>query len=120
MLFCSIIVPGPVVGLTLTSISATVLQISWRAPEETNGEIQSYFVLLETSTASIFQESVVGEQRIALVSNLSKSLYVLSLTLIIFLDKHIPYNVSIKASTSAGYGPLVSNITFTEEGGKLS
>ena len=81
IILCPIyVVPGPIVGLTFTSISATVLQISWRAPEETNGEIQSYFVLLETSTATIFQESVVGEQRIALVPNLSKrqlSLYVL-------------------------------------------
>ena len=68
-----ILVPGPVVGLTLTSISATVLQISWRAPEETSGAIQSYLVLLETSTATIFQESVVGEQRIAVVPNLSEA-----------------------------------------------
>ena len=34
------------------------------------------------------------------------------------LDKYIPYNISIKASTSAGFGPLTSNWTFTEEGSK--
>ena len=35
-------------------------------------------------------------------------------------DKHTPYNVSVSASTSAGYGPLTSDIVFTEEGGKSS
>ena len=32
------------------------------------------------------------------------------------LDKYIPYNVSVSARTSAGYGPVTSNVTFTEEG----
>ena len=31
-------------------------------------------------------------------------------------DKYIPYNVSVSARTSAGYGPATSNITFIEEG----
>ena len=34
-------------------------------------------------------------------------------------DKYVPYNVSVKASTSAGFGLPTSNITFTEEGSKL-
>lgn len=33
-------------------------------------------------------------------------------------DKYIPYTVMVRASTSAGYGPPASDITFTEEGSK--
>ena len=33
-------------------------------------------------------------------------------------DKYITYTVVVKASTSAGFGALTSDITFTEEGGK--
>lgn len=59
-------------GLTFTSISATVLQISWRDPEVTNGEIQSYFVLVETRAGAVLQESVPREQRTIVLPNLSK------------------------------------------------
>jgi len=32
---------------------------------------------------------------------------------------YIPYNISVRARTSAGYGPPSENITFTEEGSEL-
>ena len=42
-----------------------------------------------------------------------------SLALFYCVDKYIPFNVSVRARTSAGYGPTISNITFTEEGSEL-
>ena len=68
------VVPGPVLGLRFTNISATVLQISWNSPEMTNGVIQLYSVTVETRTDSVFQRNVPGEQRTILVTNLSKPL----------------------------------------------
>ena len=32
---------------------------------------------------------------------------------------YIPYNISVRARTSAGYGPPSENITFTEEGSAI-
>lgn len=68
------VVPGPVSGLTFTKLSATVLQITWTSPEVTNGAIQVYSVLVEGLASSVFQQDVPGEQRTALVPNLSKPL----------------------------------------------
>ena len=55
-------------------LSATVLQITWSSPQVTNGTIQTYSVLVEGPASSVFQEDVSGEQRTALVANLSKPL----------------------------------------------
>ncbi len=66
------IVPGPVTALSFTKISATVLQISWSEPEPTNGAIQVYSIQVETSTDSIFQASIPGDQNSIVVPNLSK------------------------------------------------
>ncbi len=71
-MFTLIAVPGPVPVLLFTSISATVLQISWTSPEVTNGGIQLYSVLVKTRASSVFQANVPGEQRTVLVANLSK------------------------------------------------
>lgn len=76
------IVPGPIVGLTFTKISATVLQISWNSPEVTNGDIQFYSVMVETRTDLVFQENVPGEQRTILVTSLGKTVN----TLLLIMD----------------------------------
>lgn len=119
-----IVVPGPVTGLGFTTISAAILQITWGMAEIVNGEIQIYSVLVKNRAGSVFQATVPGEQMTVLVTNLSKYKQHFTISLILFtleiiVDKYIPYNVSIKARTSAGYGPLSSNITFTEEGSKF-
>jgi hypothetical protein len=57
-------------GLMFTSISATVLQVSWDSPEVSNGVIQLYSVVVEAHTGPVFQESVPGEQRTLLVTTL--------------------------------------------------
>lgn len=67
-----VLVPGPVAGLAFTSISATVLQISWTRPEVTNGEIRLYSILVETHAGPLFQENVPGEQSSTLIPNFSK------------------------------------------------
>lgn len=66
------IVPGPVSGLSFTKISATVLQISWSEPEQTNGAIQVYSMQVETSTDSVFQANIPRDQNSILVPNLGK------------------------------------------------
>ena len=67
-------VPGQVTGLSFTKISATVLQISWSEPQPTNGGIQIYSVQVETTTDTVFQASIPGDQISILVTNLSKLL----------------------------------------------
>ena len=67
-----IIVPGSVIGLSFTKVSATVLQISWSEPEVTNGVIQSYSIQVDNHIDTVFQESVPGNQKSILVTNLSK------------------------------------------------
>lgn len=95
----------------------------WSSPEVTNGQIQAYSVLIGTPAGSVYQQEVSGDQRTLIVTSLSKILYrhVYIHLLIVgnFLeDKYIPYNVSVRARTLAGYGNAVSNVAFTEEGGK--
>ena len=80
---------------------------------------------METRAGPVFNESLPGEQTTVVIPNLSKqeeyhNFCVTHKSFPLFSGKHIPYNVTIKASTSAGYGPLVSDITFTEEGSKFN
>lgn len=72
------IVPGSVIGLNFTKVSATVLQISWSEPEVTNGVIQSYSIQVDNHIDTVFQESVPGNQKSVLVTNLSKLTYVIT------------------------------------------
>ena len=78
-------VPGPVIGLTFTKISATILQISWTEPEVTNGVIQVYSLQVENfiDTSTAFQATVPGSQKSVLVTDLSKCiLYTIHLSYI--------------------------------------
>lgn len=71
-----IVVPGPIVGLRLTSISAAVLQVSWSSPEVTNGDIQMYAVMVKTQAGDlVFQQSVPRGLMTVLVTSLGKMVY---------------------------------------------
>ena len=110
--------------LSLTGISASVLEITWRKPNVTNGDILFYTVTVETHSGYMFQEIVPSSQTTVLISSLCKITFTYSESEFIIIlpdiaDKFIPYYVSVKASTSAGFGPLVSSVTFTQEGGNL-
>ncbi len=48
----------------------------WSAPEVTNGDIEMYNALVETRAGSVFQASVLGEERTVLVTNLGKTLLI--------------------------------------------
>ena len=105
-------------------ISASILQILWSRPQEsTPGRIQQYLVSVETRAESVFQDSVPGQQNTVLISNLSKTRSTPAWTTNHYstfcIDKYIPYNVSVRARNSAGYGLATRNVTFTEEGSKL-
>lgn len=68
------LVPGPVMGLRLTGISASVLEITWSKPEVTNGDILLYSVTVETRSGYMFQENVPSSQKTVLISSLCKIL----------------------------------------------
>ena len=51
---------------------------------------------------------------------MSESYYVIILSgFFVYLERYIPYTVSVRAQTSAGFSEPTEAITFTEEGGKL-
>ena len=66
------LVPGPVMELSLTGISASVLEITWRKPNVTNGDILFYTVTVETHSGYMFQEIVPSSQTTVLISSLCK------------------------------------------------
>ena len=58
-------------GLNFTKISATIIQIIWRRPQITNGDILSYSIVVTTSTGPVYQRTIFGDQNNVLVTNLS-------------------------------------------------
>ena len=66
------IVPGPVTGLGLTSISSSVLEVRWNSPEVTNGVIVSYSIKVEIQSGIVFDEHVPKERKAVLITGLSK------------------------------------------------
>lgn len=58
-------------GLNFTKISATIIQIIWRRPQITNGDILSYSIVVITSTGPVYQRTIFGNQNNVLVTNLS-------------------------------------------------
>lgn len=71
-----LLVPGPVTGLNFTKISATVIQVVWRRPQDNNGMILSYSIIVKRSTQTVFQTIVPGDRNNVLVTNLSKRPYI--------------------------------------------
>lgn len=67
--------PGPVTGLNFTIISTTIIQVVWKGPRVTNGVIISYSIIVTTSTETVFQGTVPGNQNNVLVTNLSKYIH---------------------------------------------
>ena len=68
-------VPGSVTGLNFIKISATVIQVVWRRPQNISGRILSYSVIVKRSTLTVFQTTVPGDRNNVLVTNLSKKAY---------------------------------------------
>ena len=58
-------------GLNFTKISATIIQVVWRRPQITNGDILSYSIIVTTSIGPVFQRTISGNQSNVLVTNLS-------------------------------------------------
>lgn len=58
-------------GLNFTKISATIIQVIWRRPQITNGDILSYSIVVTTSTGPVSQTTISGDQNNVLVTNLS-------------------------------------------------
>jgi len=70
-----VLVPGPVRNLTVTTLSSTLLQVSWATPEVTNGAVQSYSVIVQRQTlaaVTVFSASVLPGLQTIVVSGLSK------------------------------------------------
>ena len=55
-------------GLMFSSISATVLEITWTTPQVTNGVVLSYSVLIDTHADFFYQKNFTGDQRSVLVT----------------------------------------------------
>lgn len=100
------VVPGPVVGLRLTSISATILQVSWSTPEVTNGNIQAYSVMVNTQADLVFQQSVSRGQTTILVTSLGKTWKKISIIIII----HSHFNRPIHSLYRVHKGKYLSRI----------
>lgn len=72
-LYCVLTVPGVVTGLTLTSVSASTLNVSWGQPDITNGLLLSYTVVVRTRNGTIFLTSVAADSQLSIfVNNLSE------------------------------------------------
>ncbi|XP_064477865.1 protein sidekick-like isoform X1 [Ornithodoros turicata] len=85
--------PGPVGALRFSDIRMTSLNLSWEMPEEPNGIIAGYLVNYETTELNAESGKEVRQKV------LQQHLWVGS------LREMATYRFSVRAKTSAGYGP---------------
>ncbi|UYV73763.1 hypothetical protein LAZ67_11000792 [Cordylochernes scorpioides] len=96
-------VPGPPLKLKMNNRTSTALQMSWNEPLEKNGILVNYKV--EEVAVESFLESHVGW-------NSSETVLLDSFT-VTGLHPASQYNISVRASTSVGYGPATTILAFT-------
>ena len=64
-------VPGTVTELTTVVLSVDTIQISWREPNMSNGQLQSYSVVIRTIREEVFNTSLNSSRlRVMLVADL--------------------------------------------------
>ena len=59
----------------MTTLSSTLLQVSWATPEVTNGVVRSYSVIMQRqnlAAVTVFSESVLPGLQTVVLSGLSK------------------------------------------------
>ncbi|UYV73764.1 PTPRK [Cordylochernes scorpioides] len=96
-------VPGPPLELKMNNRTSTALQMSWNEPLEKNGILVNYKV--EVVAVESFLESHMGW-------NSSETVLLDSYT-VTGLHPASQYNISVRASTSVGYGPATTILAYT-------
>ncbi len=118
-------VPGPVVNLEVLPISASTLRVSWQPPTVTNGTIVLYSITAYDGTTLVHDTTVDGGSTSTInINSLGRvwslrNRYGFMVPTSVTTERYVPYLVSVRAHTSAGFGFTAEVVTFTEEGGML-
>ena len=118
LLFCA--VPGPVSQLTLQSInSSSGFMITWVPP---SAMLIKYNITVTSHVSGVVFDEVIPDPTLTSVNVPSLGNAFIAFPACMCLthfspEPFVPYTVTVRAATSFGYGPSVSKVGFTEEGG---
>ena len=102
-------VPGPVQSFTATTVSSSVIQLSWTPPLSPNGRISGYRLIYSASLPSGAVQN--GSEFIR--SSLAGALIVHD------LEEDVLYQFTLRAQTSAGEGEGRTTTAKTEDDSEL-
>ena len=102
----SFVVPGPVESFSATTVSSSVIHLSWTPPLSPNGRITGYKLTYSATLPSGAVQSGSEFIRSSSAGALTKS----------GLEEDVLYQFTLRAETSAGEGKGRTVSTQTEEG----